>query len=95
MFSAIAGQGLSIFGDHSDIMAVRQTGFALLSAHDVQECVSSLFLTLFRSVSLAFASALLTSARLLDRCQDMAVIAHLATLHAEVPFLSFFDGCAQ
>eukprot|EP01029_Cantina_marsupialis_P031789 TRINITY_DN924_c0_g1_i3.p1 TRINITY_DN924_c0_g1~~TRINITY_DN924_c0_g1_i3.p1 ORF type:complete len:1033 (-),score=383.63 TRINITY_DN924_c0_g1_i3:2823-5921(-) len=34
---AIAGQALSIFGDHSDVMAVRQTGFALLSSHSVQE----------------------------------------------------------
>ena len=59
---AIAGQALSIFGDHSDIMACRQTGWALFSAHDVQEC------------------------------QDMAVVAHLATLHAEVPFVHFFDG---
>ena len=28
---SVAAQGLSIFGDHSDVMAVRQTGFALLS----------------------------------------------------------------
>ncbi len=34
---AIAAQGLSIFGDHSDVMAVRQTGFALLSSASVQE----------------------------------------------------------
>ena len=34
---AIAAQGLSIFGDHSDVMAVRQTGFALLAAASVQE----------------------------------------------------------
>ena len=34
---AIATQGLSIFGDHSDIMAVRATGFALLGAGSVQE----------------------------------------------------------
>src|SRR5579871_1297371 len=33
---AIAAQGLSIFGDHQDVMAVRQTGFALLSSHSVQ-----------------------------------------------------------
>jgi pyruvate-ferredoxin/flavodoxin oxidoreductase len=33
---AIAAQGLSIFGDHQDVMAVRQTGFALLAAHSVQ-----------------------------------------------------------
>jgi len=34
---ALAGQALAIFGDHSDIMAVRQTGFSLLSSHTVQE----------------------------------------------------------
>ncbi len=34
---SIAVQGLSIFGDHSDVMAVRQTGFALLAAASVQE----------------------------------------------------------
>ena len=35
---AIACQGLSIFGDHGDVMAVRQTGWAMLCAKDVQEC---------------------------------------------------------
>jgi len=34
---ALATHALSIFGDHSDVMAVRQTGFALLSASSVQE----------------------------------------------------------
>ncbi len=34
---AIAGHALSIFGDHSDIMAARQTGFALLASNSVQE----------------------------------------------------------
>jgi pyruvate-ferredoxin/flavodoxin oxidoreductase len=34
---SLAAQGLSIFGDHSDVMAVRQTGFALLSSASVQE----------------------------------------------------------
>lgn len=34
---AIAGHALSIFGDHSDVMAVRQTGCALLAAGSVQE----------------------------------------------------------
>ena len=33
---ALATHALSIFGDHSDVMAVRQTGFALLSSHNVQ-----------------------------------------------------------
>jgi pyruvate-ferredoxin/flavodoxin oxidoreductase len=34
---AVAAQGLSIFGDHQDVMAVRQTGWALLSSNSVQE----------------------------------------------------------
>jgi len=34
---SLACQALSIFGDHSDVMAVRQTGFALLASNNVQE----------------------------------------------------------
>jgi pyruvate-ferredoxin/flavodoxin oxidoreductase len=34
---SLAAQALSIFGDHQDIMAVRQTGFALLCSASVQE----------------------------------------------------------
>src|SRR6266487_6599915 len=34
---SLAAQGLSIFGDHADIMAVRQTGWALLASNSVQE----------------------------------------------------------
>ena len=34
---SLATQGLSIFGDHQDVMAVRQTGFALLASASVQE----------------------------------------------------------
>jgi len=34
---SLAAQGLSIFGDHSDVMAVRSTGFAMLSSSNVQE----------------------------------------------------------
>jgi pyruvate-ferredoxin/flavodoxin oxidoreductase len=34
---SLATQGLSIFGDHSDVMAVRQTGFAMLASASVQE----------------------------------------------------------
>jgi pyruvate-ferredoxin/flavodoxin oxidoreductase len=34
---ALAMQGLSIFGDHGDVMACRQTGFAMLCANSVQE----------------------------------------------------------
>ena len=33
---ALAAQGLSIFGDHQDVMAVRATGFAMLASHSVQ-----------------------------------------------------------
>ena len=59
---ALATQGLSIFGDHSDVMATRATGFAQLASRSVQEA------------------------------QDLALIAHAATLRARVPFLHFFDG---
>ena len=59
---SLAAQGLSIFGDHSDVMATRATGFALLTSASVQEA------------------------------QDMALIAHSATLQARIPFLHFFDG---
>ena len=34
---SLAAQGLSIFGDHADVMAVRQTGFAMLASTSVQE----------------------------------------------------------
>jgi len=34
---AIAAHALSIFGDHQDVMAVRQTGFAMLASASVQE----------------------------------------------------------
>ncbi len=59
---AVAAHALSIFGDHSDVMATRQTGFALLASASVQEVM------------------------------DLALVAHLATLKAKVPFLHFFDG---
>ncbi|WIA36898.1 hypothetical protein OEZ86_008144 [Tetradesmus obliquus] len=55
-------QALSIFGDHQDVMAVRQAGWAMLCSHSVQEA------------------------------QDMALVSHLATLKASVPFVHFFDG---
>jgi pyruvate-ferredoxin/flavodoxin oxidoreductase len=58
----VATHALSIFGDHSDVMACRQTGFGLLSSGSVQEA------------------------------HDFAAIGQLATLHARVPFLHFFDG---
>ena len=59
---ALAAQSLSIFGDHSDVMACRATGYAMTSAASIQET------------------------------HDMAIVAHLATLETEVPFLAFFDG---
>jgi pyruvate-ferredoxin/flavodoxin oxidoreductase len=34
---SLAAQGLSIFGDHSDVMSTRATGFALLASSSVQE----------------------------------------------------------
>ncbi|MEW6128577.1 MAG: pyruvate:ferredoxin (flavodoxin) oxidoreductase [Acidobacteriota bacterium] len=36
---SLAAQGLSIFGDHSDVMATRATGFALLASNSVQEAM--------------------------------------------------------
>ena len=33
----VAGHALSIFGDHSDVMATRMTGLAMLSSNSVQE----------------------------------------------------------
>ncbi|MHB1415880.1 MAG: pyruvate:ferredoxin (flavodoxin) oxidoreductase [Chloroflexota bacterium] len=58
----VATHALSIFGDHSDVMATRSTGFAMLASNSVQEA------------------------------QDLALVAHAATLEARVPFLHFFDG---
>ncbi len=59
---AIAGQALSIFGDHQDVMAARAAGFALLSSNSIQEVM------------------------------DLALVAHLSTLRASIPFVHFFDG---
>ncbi|TDT51081.1 pyruvate:ferredoxin (flavodoxin) oxidoreductase [Fonticella tunisiensis] len=36
---AIAAHALSIFGDHQDVMAARQTGFAMLASNSVQEAM--------------------------------------------------------
>ncbi|MDI3548367.1 MAG: pyruvate-ferredoxin/flavodoxin oxidoreductase [Halanaerobiales bacterium] len=36
---AIAAHALSIFGDHQDVMATRQTGFAILASSSVQEII--------------------------------------------------------
>ncbi len=59
---ALAAHSLNIFGDHADVMACRQTGFAMIASCSVQEVM------------------------------DLATVAHLSTLRARVPFLSFFDG---
>jgi pyruvate-ferredoxin/flavodoxin oxidoreductase len=59
---SLATHALSIFGDHSDVMAARTTGLALLCSGSAQEA------------------------------QDLAAIAHAATLRARIPFLHFFDG---
>ena len=36
---SLATHALSIFGDHQDIYAVRQTGFAIMASSSVQECM--------------------------------------------------------
>lgn len=59
---SLASHSLSIFGDHSDVMSARNTGFAILSSAGVQEVM------------------------------DLALVAHLATLRSEIPFMHFFDG---
>ena len=59
---SLAAQALSIFGDHSDVMAARATGWGMLCSASVQEA------------------------------QDLALIAHAATLESRIPFLHFFDG---
>ena len=59
---ALAAQSLAIFGDHTDVMACRNTGYAMLAANSVQEEM------------------------------DLALVAHLSTYKAKVPFLQFFDG---
>ena len=38
---ALATHALSIFGDHSDVMAARATGFAMLASNSVQEVMDS------------------------------------------------------
>ena len=41
----IATHALSIFGDHSDVMSVRSTGFAMLFASNVQEAMDFALIT--------------------------------------------------
>ena len=42
---AIATHALSIFGDHSDVMAARATGWAMLSSNSVQEVMDFALIT--------------------------------------------------
>jgi len=42
---AIACQGLSIFGDHGDVYAARQTGWSMLCSQNVQECMDMSLIT--------------------------------------------------
>ncbi|TAK14255.1 MAG: pyruvate:ferredoxin (flavodoxin) oxidoreductase [Anaerolineae bacterium] len=47
---SLATQGLSIFGDHSDVMAARSTGFGMLASNSVQEAMD--FALISQSASL-------------------------------------------
>ncbi len=42
---SIAAQALSIFGDHSDVMSTRQTGFGLIASNSVQEVMDTALIT--------------------------------------------------
>ncbi|MEW6195686.1 MAG: pyruvate:ferredoxin (flavodoxin) oxidoreductase [Bacteroidota bacterium] len=42
---SIAASALSIFGDHSDVMATRQTGFGLICSNSVQEVMDTALIT--------------------------------------------------
>jgi len=42
---SIAAQALSIFGDHQDVMAVRQTGWAMAASNNVQEVMDFALIT--------------------------------------------------
>ncbi|MBQ8748895.1 MAG: pyruvate:ferredoxin (flavodoxin) oxidoreductase [Clostridia bacterium] len=46
---SLATHALNIFGDHSDVMACRETGFAMLCASSVQECYDFSLLSLIAS----------------------------------------------
>ncbi|MCL2497126.1 MAG: pyruvate:ferredoxin (flavodoxin) oxidoreductase [Symbiobacteriaceae bacterium] len=38
---ALAAHALSIYGDHQDVMATRQTGFAMIASSSVQDCMDN------------------------------------------------------
>ncbi|MCK5248753.1 MAG: pyruvate:ferredoxin (flavodoxin) oxidoreductase, partial [Spirochaetaceae bacterium] len=42
---SISAQSLSIFGDHSDVMGARNTGFAMISANNIQETMDLAFVS--------------------------------------------------
>lgn len=42
---SLAAQGLSIFGDHSDVMSIRGTGFAMLASNSVQEAMDMVLIS--------------------------------------------------
>ncbi|MFO7459100.1 MAG: pyruvate:ferredoxin (flavodoxin) oxidoreductase [Desulfatiglandales bacterium] len=50
---AIAGHALSIFGDHSDVNAVRETGFSLLASASVQEVMDLALVAHLASIRLS------------------------------------------
>ena len=52
----VAAHALSIFGDHSDVMATRSTGFALLASNSVQEVMD--FALIAHAATLASRAAL-------------------------------------
>ncbi len=46
----VATHALSIFGDHSDVMAVRSTGFGLIASNSVQEVMDTALISLAASL---------------------------------------------
>ncbi|RKX74269.1 MAG: pyruvate:ferredoxin (flavodoxin) oxidoreductase, partial [Spirochaetes bacterium] len=42
---SLAAQSLSIFGDHSDVMSTRNTGFAMVAANNIQETMDLAFVS--------------------------------------------------
>ena len=42
---SLAAQSLSIFGDHSDVMSARNTGFAMMAANSIQETMDLAFVS--------------------------------------------------
>ena len=58
---AIAGQALSIFGDHSDVMLCRSTGWALLASHTVQECCDMALVAHLATIKVPYLTLLLLS----------------------------------